>query len=395
MRNDFRVAFERGSDNDQSFFVGLDEDGRTANRVTYSSESAANIYNLTADVLGRFSTGSVQHQLLFGMNWSLLDNFNNFGIDLAELAPLDIYDPVYRQPPIGRIDTVFEDNSRQTNSFGIYLQDQIAIADNLKLLLGGRFDLFEQRIDDFLSDTEDTQSGNAFTPRVGIVYQPIPAISLYASYSQSFNPTEGRSATGEVFEPERGTQYEIGVKADLNDQLAATLALYNLTRSNLLTVDPDDSRFSIQTGEQRSQGIELDLSGEILPGWNLIAGYAYTDARITEDNTFESGNRLANAPEHLFNLWTTYEIQSGDLRGLGFGLGLFYVGERTGDLDNSFEVPGYLRTDVALFYRRDRLRVALNIRNLFDENYFVSVSGRDSVLRGDPFTISGTVSWEF
>jgi iron complex outermembrane receptor protein len=395
LRNDFRVAFERGSDNDQSFFVGLDEDGRTANRVTYSSESAANIYNLTADVLGRFSTGSVQHQLLFGVNWSLLDNFNNFGIDLAELVPLDIYDPVYRQPPIGRIDTVFEDNSRQTNSFGVYLQDQIAIADNLKLLLGGRFDIFEQRIDDFLSDTEDTQSGNAFTPRVGIVYQPIPAISLYASYSQSFNPTEGRSATGEVFEPERGTQYEIGVKADLNDQLAATLALYDLTRSNLLTVDPDDSRFSIQTGEQRSQGIELDLSGEILPGWNLIAGYAYTDARITEDNTFESGNRLVNAPEHLFNLWTTYEIQSGDLRGLGFGLGLFYVGERTGDLDNSFEVPGYLRTDAALFYRRDRLRVALNIRNLFDENYFVSVTGRDSVLRGDPLTISGTVSWEF
>jgi iron complex outermembrane receptor protein len=181
----------------------------------------------------------------------------------------------------------------------------------------------------------------------------------------------------------------------LNDRLAATLALYDLTRSNLLTVDPDDSRFSIQTGEQRSQGIELDLSGEILPGWNIIAGYAYTDARITEDNTFESGNRLLNAPEHLFNLWTTYEIQSGDLRGLGFGLGLFYVSERAGDLNNSFEVPGYLRTDAALFYRRDRLRIALNIRNLFDENYFASVRGRNAVLRGDPFTISGTVSWEF
>uniref|UniRef100_UPI0030DBA65A TonB-dependent siderophore receptor n=1 Tax=Oculatella sp. LEGE 06141 TaxID=1828648 RepID=UPI0030DBA65A len=395
LRNDFRVAFERNRDNDQSFFLGLDADGRTANRSTYSSDSDSNIYNLTTDVVGRFSTGSLEHQLLFGVNLSRLDNFNNFGIDLAELAPLDIYDPVYRQPPIGRIDTVYEDGSRLTDSLGIYLQDQIAIADNLKLLLGGRFDLFEQTNRDFLSDTRESQSGDAFTPRVGIVYQPIPPISLYASYSRSFNPTEGRAADGGVFEPERGTQYEIGVKAEVNDRLAATLALYDLTRSNLLTVDPDDSRFSIQTGEQRSQGVEVDLSGEILPGWNIIVGYAYTDARITDDNTFETGNRLTNAPEHNINLWTTYEIQSGDLRGLGFGLGLFYIGDRAGDLDNSFDVPGYLRADAALFYRRDRLRVALNVKNLFDENYFVSVSGRDFVLRGDPFTVSGTVAWEF
>ncbi|MEA5606481.1 TonB-dependent siderophore receptor, partial [Nostoc sp. UHCC 0252] len=396
LRNDFRVTFDHYSDNDQTYFLGLDDEGRNANRISYTSKSDANIYNLTTDISGRFSTGSIEHQLLFGINLSRFDEFNNFGIDLAELAPLDIYNPVYRQPIVSRIDTVYDDSSRITDSLGIYIQDQIAIANNLKLLLGGRFDLFTQKNENFLEDTQDTQGGDAFTPRVGIVYQPIPAISLYTSYSQSFNPTQGRAEDNSLFEPERGTQYEVGVKAELNSRLAATLAFYDLTRSNLLTEDPDpESRFQIQTGKQRSRGIELDISGEILPGLNIFAGYAYTDARILEDNQFADGNRLTNSPKHSFNLWTTYEIQSGDLQGLGFGLGLFYIGDRAGDLENSFEVPSYLRTDATVFYRKDRMRVSLNVKNLLDTDYFVSVSGRDFVLRGDPFTISGTVSWEF
>ncbi|NJM90656.1 MAG: TonB-dependent receptor [Hydrococcus sp. RU_2_2] len=210
------------------------------------------------------------------------------------------------------------------------------------------------------------------------------------SYSRSFFPQIGTDAEGNVFEPERGTQYEIGVKADINDRLSATLAFYNLTRTNVLTTDPDDERFSVQTGEQRSRGIEFDVSGEILPGWNIVAGYALTDAEITEDNFFEEGNQLAGIPRHTFNLWTTYEIQSGDLQGLGFGLGLFYVDNRQGDLENTFELPSYFRTDAALFYNRDNFRIALNISNLFNVDYFLSANAdnpRLGVHPGDPFTI--------
>lgn len=137
------------------------------------------------------------------------------------------------------------------------------------------------------------------------------------------------------------------------------------------------------------------MTGQILPGWNIIAGYAYTDARITEDNTFEVGNQLPNTPYHSFNLWTTYEIQQGDLQGLGFGLGLFFVGDRAGDLENNYDVPSYLRTDAAIFYNRDRFRVALNFRNLFDIEYFEYAVNSTRVNYGQPFTIQGTVSWEF
>jgi iron complex outermembrane recepter protein len=140
----------------------------------------------------------------------------------------------------------------------------------------------------------------------------------------------------------------------------------------------------------------LDVAGEILPGWNVIGSYTYTDAEVTEDNSFPEGNQLASVPFNQASLWTTYEIQEGILQGLGFGLGLFYVGERQGDLSNSFQLDDYFRTDAALFYRRDGFRAAINVRNLFDIDYVSYAEGRIwPVTRGEPFTIVGSVSWEF
>lgn len=133
-----------------------------------------------------------------------------------------------------------------------------------------------------------------------------------------------------------------------------------------------------------------------MPGWKVIAAYAYTNAEITEDNAIPVGNNLQNVPENQASLWTTYFIQEGDLKGLGFGLGLFYVGNRQGDLDNSFKLGDYLRTDAAIYYRQGQFNAAINIRNLFDTDYFgASDGGRIYVRRGAPLTITGSISWEF
>ena len=132
-----------------------------------------------------------------------------------------------------------------------------------------------------------------------------------------------------------------------------------------------------------------------MKGWNVIAGYAYTDAKITEDNTFAVGNSINNVAENSFNLWTSYELQQGDLKGLGFGLGFFYVGDRQENLDNSFTLPNYFRTDAAIFYERDRFRASLNLNNLFDIDYFESAYGDLSLYPWEPFTVQGTVSWRF
>ena len=366
-------------------------DNRTLLRTFNDLGDQYHDYRLTTNVVGKFSTGLLQHQLLIGIDLGKLDNSLQF--TGREGAPIDLFNPIYGRPP-GAITSRIDTNT-VTDELGIVVQDQVTIADNLKLLLSGRFDAFQQTNKDFLSNTETSQSGSAFNPRVGIVYQPIPPISLYANYSRSFEPAIGQAFDGSDFKPTRGTQFEVGVKADLNTRLSTTLALYQITQSNVLTDDPDNIGFSVQTGEQRSRGVELSLAGQILPGWNIFASYAYNDARVTQDNSIPVGNRVQRTTPHAASLWTTYEIQQGDLKGLGVGLGLFYVGDRAGDTENTFEIPSYFTTDAAIFYKRNQFRIALNIKNLFNVDYFENAFNRTRVSYGAPFTVQGTISWQF
>ena len=394
-RNSF--LFSNSDYSDKRTFPGsLELDNRTLNRSYREFDFVSTSYNLATNVVGNFSTGSIQHELLFGVDLNSFENKTS-SFRGANAAPIDIFEPVYGRTP-EPLGPEFSDTTI-TRSLGIYLQDQIDLTDNIIVLLGGRLDTFDQTSKDLSGNTETNLSDSAFSPRLGIVYQPIPALSLYASYTNSFTPGSGVILFGgsldSAIDPEQGQQYEIGINADLTVRLSATLALYDLTRTNVLTEDPDNPGFQIQTGEQNSQGIEFNLTGEILPGWNIYGGYAYTDARITEDNTFEVGNQIPNTPYHAFNLWTTYEIQEGDFQGLGAGLGAFFVGDRAGDLDNTYEIPSYFRTDAAIFYEKDRFRAALNFRNLFDITYFESGSSSTRVNYGKPFTVQASLSWQF
>jgi iron complex outermembrane recepter protein len=356
------------------------------------------------DVLGKFNTGSVSHQILAGIDINYLHSPLTGFRNSTPIPDLDILNPNYNIPrpefiPWRKFDL-------KSYSYGAYLQDQMALSDNLKLLIGGRYDWtsYDFQILDFgtAGNTVDEPvvRDSAFSPRIGLVYQPSKNISLYTSYSRSFKPTTEFNPDNETLKPSRGTQYEVGIKTDfLDGKLSATLAAYQITKTNILTPNPDpilaEEGFLVQTGEARSRGIELDIVGEILPGWKIIASYAHTDARVTQDEDIPVGNRLDNVPLNQASLWTTYEIQEGGLKGLGFGLGLFYVGERQSDLANSLQLPSYLRTDAALYYRRDRFNAAINVRNLFDLDYveYAATSVRGD--RGKPLTIIGSFGWTF
>ena len=382
--SDVEEAFAGPSSLVEDSFIELEASDREFTKDNYYGN---------IDVLGEFDTGSVSHQVLFGFDINRVED--SFTFDTAAVPNLDIDNPNYDIPRPGNFAFAFADENF-TTAYGLYLQDQIDILDNVKLLVGGRFDWISLRTEEEGIEIND-QDDSAFSPRVGLVYQPSEQVALYTSFSRSFVQEIGSSLEGETFEPTRGTQYEIGIKTDLlENKLSATLAAYYIDKTNVTTPDPIDPDFSIQTGEQRSQGIELDVNGEILPGWNVTAAYALTDAEVTEDNSIPEGNRLTNVPENQASIWTTYELQQGSLAGLGFGLGLFYIGEREGDLDNSFQLDDYLRTDAALYYRRDRLNAAINFRNLFDADYFRASDGGELFLfRGEPFTVVGSVSWEF
>ncbi|MEM1256424.1 MAG: TonB-dependent siderophore receptor [Cyanobacteria bacterium P01_H01_bin.21] len=384
----------------------LDETTGNLARNFTTFDVLQDFYELQTNVVGEFSTGPINHTLMFGADLFRRERESVLQADVFNpLPPFNVFNPVYGQTPRPDFDKlpVLSDSDVRLDLLGVYLQDQIAFSDSLKLLAGLRYETFEQKTTttpSFFSSTssEARISEDAFSPRIGLVYQPIEPVSLFTSYSRSFSPNTGTTVDGNLLEPEEGEQFEVGVKAELLEgRLSASLAYFDITLENVQTRDPDNSRFFIATGQERSQGVELDVIGEILPGWNLVANYAYIDARITEDDQgLLEGNRRFNVPNHNFNLWTSYDIQDGSLEGLGFGLGFNFVGERFGDNANTYELDSSFLTNAALSYRRDNWRAGLNMRNLFDVDYIESTNGnRLSVFPGEGFTLIGSFSIEF
>jgi iron complex outermembrane recepter protein len=406
LRNSFRYIRNSFFSDKLTIPLFVDEATGILARVYGFDDFQSRDYSLQTNVVGKFSTGSINHTLLLGVDLSRSD-ISPFIVkgDLRTIVPLNIFDPVYGsvpRPPVSSFQLAL-DRTVETNRLGIYVQDQIAFSDNFKALLGLRYDTLRQEATNavavFSPTGNDTvQTPDALMPRIGIVYQPIQPLSLYASYSQSFTPSnDDFDASGNPLEPEEGEGFEVGVKADLiRDRLFATLSYFDITKQNVATAT-NFPGVSVATGEQRSQGVELDLTGEIVPGWNIFASYTYTDAEVTEDNTIPAGNRLIGIPKHSVSVWTTYTIQTGSLEGLGFGLGVNYVSDREGDLANTFRLGSYFLTDAAIFYRRDNWRFAVNFKNIFNEKYypgtpFSRVSG---IAVGDPFTVIGSVSVQF
>ena len=350
-------------------------------------------YSVQTNVIGTFNTGSFRHTLLAGvdLNFNRLDEqFTR--VDGQNRLILNIFNPVYGAPRPEFETLRPSEFDISTDRIGVFLQDQVNITDNLIVVGSLRYDSVNLKS---LTDGEERHD-DAWSPRLGAVYQPTENLAFYANYAESFEPNGGRTESGDPLDPERSSGYEVGVKAEFGDFLA-TLAYFDITKRNVSTPDPDNSMINITTGEQRSQGLELDIAGEILPGWNIIANYAYANARITEDNRVEEGNRLFNAPRHSAALWTTYEIQSGSLQGLGFGLGFNYVGDRAGDNANTYEVNDYFLTNAAVFYERGDWQLRLKVNNLFDVEHITSAGNSRSFgnIVGAPFTVVGSISVRF
>ncbi|MEM1243031.1 MAG: TonB-dependent siderophore receptor, partial [Cyanobacteria bacterium P01_H01_bin.26] len=411
VRNAFRYS-SQNYDSNAFFPLVFDETTGLVARLNSATEWYQDYAGIQTDFVGKFETGSIDHTLLFGVDYSRSRANIVALIDPpipTNLAPLNIFDPVYgfaQRRSFDDFSAAARVQDVDTTRFGVFLQDQIDFSDALKLVAGIRYENVEQDLTNGQALFDPlgrsvSQTVDDFTPRLGLVYQPIPELAIYGSYSRSFVPSGSTDIAGDFLEPEEGEGYEVGIKTELWDQrLIATLAYFDITKRNVATPDPNAPAFlnaAIATGEQRSQGIELDIAGEILPGWNLIANYAYTDARITEDNQFPEGNGLVGIPEHSAGLWTTYTFQTGALEGLGLGLGFNYVGERPGDLADSFRLDDYFTTDAAIFYAQEDWKLALNFKNLFDIDYIqgIPISRTRGIEPGEPFTIVGSISFQF
>ncbi len=403
LRNAFRYTSAQYDFSVVLLPLNFDEATSTVFRVPGTQNSQKRNYTFQTNVTGEFATGDVKHTMLAGLDYVYQNSRLSTAINF-DFQPLDLFNPTYGFAKPSKDSLLgFGGNTTTSNSFGFYLQDQVSIFENLKLLAGFRYDTFSQKTINIPGastlDGESTLDANAFTPRLGLLYKLTDAISLYGSYSQSFTPNSGTTSTGKPLDPQRGRGYEFGVKADLlANKLFATLAYFDITKQNVPVTDPNFPLFSIASGEQRSRGLEFDVSGELSTGWNIIASYAYINGEVSADSDPTLvGSKLFGIPNHSASLWTTYEIQSGDLQGLGFGLGLKYVGDRQGDLANSFTLGSYFTTDAAIFYKRDKWRFALNFKNIGDVKYVETTAGSRSSSNsfGDPFTVVGSVSLQF
>ena len=405
IRNAFRY-FRAENDGRVAIPVSFDETTGNLLRADSSVDNFRESFAIQTNVIGEFNTGSIAHTLLAGVDFSQTNADLFTGVNFSTLFPLNVFDPVYAAFPRDEDQQIPSvDEFIRTRRVGVYVQDQVELTGNLILVAGLRYDTVDQDLEVAASPSNPagdlSQNPDELIPRVGLVYQPIPNLSLYASYSRSFTPNAGLTADGNFLEPEEGEGFEVGLKAELlNDRLFATVAYFDITKQNVASPDPDFPGIAnvfVATGEERSQGFEFDLTGELLPGWNLIASYSFIDADVTEDNTIPEGNRLVGIPRHSASLWTTYTLQRGDLRGLGAGIGFNYVGDREGDLANSFEMDSYVLTNAAIFYRRDNWRTAINFNNIFDVDFVQGspFSRLRNIEVGEPFTVIGSVSVQF
>lgn len=355
---------------------------------------------LQAELDGVWNTGAVSHRLLFGIE-SSRDRWDFTGL-AGPNRPTRLFAPEFGVDPGELLPSPSVGDSRN-DATALYVQDEMTLGEQWRLLLGARHDRADVDATSGFFPPDVVQPierrFSATSPRVGLTWTPMEAVSLYASWSRGFQNQidSGVLRDGSVPDPAIGEQHEVGAKFRLLDgRFTPTVAWFDISRRDGVVSDPDDFNFLIQIGEQRGRGWEFDLPLVINEQWRVLASYTRLDASIVDEPGL-SGNRLANAPQDNGSVWTTYDF-AGTLRGFSVGAGAHYVGEREANNSNTFELPGYTRFDANLAYRfgaNDRWRAQLNVQNLTDERYYDSGGSFVPMFPGAPRTWTATLGVSF
>lgn len=362
----------------------LQADNRTLNRQRRARDNEATDISGRLELLGKIATGPVVHNVLVGVDAYRFDDSRrqSRGRDANIPYTIDIYEPVYGVSVPAPMAPITATDELQ-RSQGIYAQDQIELSAQWKALVGVRYDRYEQRVDDLLNDRTVEQELNSTSPRAGLVYQPTKNLSLYATAAEGFRPNSGISSSGSAFPAEESRSYEVGAKLDMADgKITSTLAAFSIRKKNVLTPDPaDPQNYSIAVGEVESKGLEFDLSGEVARNVRLSAAYAYTSAHVTKSTPDAAGTGLAegrffpNVPRHSANVFANYNQPLASGGSASVGAGVFYTGERLGsvDVNDDFKLPAYTTVRLVSGYSvNKKLRVTLEVDNLFDKAYYAS-----------------------
>jgi catecholate siderophore receptor len=364
--------------------------GRLAVGAYLDTTERNNLFNQT-DLSYALATGSITHKIAAGIELGRqeTDNARRGGV-FAGTPSVLASNPIYT----GGVSfpTATTSNYSEAKVASVYLQDQIIFSPQWQAVAGLRYDRFSVDFNNRLatSNGQFEVTDTPVSPRFGLIYKPMEAMSLYASYSRAYLPRAGDqltslTASNRAFDPEKFDNVELGVKWDVTPLLAASAAVYQLDRSNVV-VPGAVAGTSILVDGQRSKGVELDLTGRVTQALSVMGGYAYQDAVLTADQsaTVRSGAMLAMVPKHTFSLWSRYDFSAP----LAAALGVVYRDSLYTSTSNTVMLPSFTRIDGAVFYRFSKqYRLQLNVENLFDKKYWASAHNDNNITPGAPRSV--------
>jgi len=364
-----------------------------------------NLINQT-DLTYTAKWGSIEHKLLAGAEFAVQDTTSG---RLQPSSSTNVGTPVSPNNPFvanASFATQLNKQKSDVTVAAFYVQDQIIFTPQWQAIIGLRNDNFDTDFTNLLTGATINESDNLLSPRAGLIFKPVEAVSIYTNYSVSYVPRAGDQLTSltvanSTFQPEKFVNYEVGAKWDMNQNLALTAAVYKLKRENIIIADPSGvAGQSILVDGQETKGIELGVSGNITNKWSVFGGIAFQDGEITKqqgagNSAILKGTELAQTPDRTLSLWNKYEIN--DMWAVA--LGIVSTSDRYAALPTASQstlLPGYTRYDAAIFGKlNEKLRLQINLENLTNKEYALYAHNNQNITPGSPITGRATLIYSF
>ncbi|WP_462391003.1 TonB-dependent siderophore receptor [Acidovorax sp. Q11] len=364
-------------------------DNRTVLRDASWTLGNARMLLVDTQVEGKLRWGETEHTVLGGLDVQR----NHWGQQSwRAVAPaIDVYNPVYGNFTAPSASALARVPSVEQRQLGFYAQDQIK---------WGRWTAtLGLRHDNAKSDTEGRPAAavndKAWSKRAGVTYQMDGGWAPYAGYSESFQPLGGANAYGTPFKPQRGEQWEAGVKWQPPGQgISAFAAVYQLREKNRKTTDPTNPLNSLQIGEVKVKGFETEVQASLARQWDFTMGYAFTDAKISRSNTGDQGLPVASTPRHTASAWLSHRFASEGRGGWTVGAGVRYTGSQWSGT-SAISTPAATLADAMVAYDAGDWRVAFNVVNLADKVHITQCLARGDCFYGQARTYTLTSTYRF
>ncbi|MCM2972150.1 TonB-dependent siderophore receptor [Larsenimonas suaedae] len=386
--------------------LGGDVDQESTSLDASYSQPFETFGNVSEFVVGtdykRYETETEQgrYSVLPDGNGGYYTSLNVGNVDSGSIAYVDVLDAARAGQPRT---SNYTDQRTTLEEYGLYSKLTFRPFEPLALIAGGRVSAYDVRATDRAGGTVDSRSDDSkFTPYAGLVFDVDSHHSLYASYSEVFNPQTSNNQQGQLLKPREGTQYEVGAKGsyfdgDLNARVSA-FRMYDENRA--ATPANGDSGYSVAAGKIRVQGAEFEVTGSPLPNWDIIAGYTYMDTEVQEASSTRDDGIFLLMPKNIANVWTQYGFDGGALDGFHIGAGITALSDfnSTSTANTpAVEAPGYVVVDAMVGYDfSQNLKGQLNFNNILDKKYYERVGGLNAFnMYGAPSNVMASLRYDF